>query len=187
MDDRALRIGVLLAAHVVFLSAAALRILRGERRHLLESRGPWWLEYYPPLVWLPFVAAYVGRTGLELADGLRLAGVAVAVGSALFAAWAMWSLGRSYGIRMDLFEGHRLMTTGPYRFVRHPMYLGILSFHIGATFALESLLLLAATALYVVPFTAARIVAEEKLLRAGFGASHAAYVERVPPLVPFLR
>ncbi len=88
---------------------------------------------------------------------------------------------------MDLFEGHRLVTTGPYRFVRHPMYLGILSFHIGATFALESLLLLAATALYVVPFTAARIVAEEKVLRAGFGASHTAYVERVPPLVPFLR
>src|SRR3989449_11646445 len=96
MDDRALRIAVLLAAHVIFLSAAALRVVRGQRRHLLRSRGSWWLEYYPPLVWLPFVAAYFVRIGVDVADGLRLSGVAVAVGSALFAAWAMWSLGRSY-------------------------------------------------------------------------------------------
>ena len=41
---------------------------------------------------------------------LRLAGLALAVASAVFAAWAMWSLGKSYGIRMDLFDGHRLVT-----------------------------------------------------------------------------
>ncbi|HEV8535078.1 MAG TPA: isoprenylcysteine carboxylmethyltransferase family protein [Candidatus Limnocylindria bacterium] len=187
MDDRAFRIGVLLAAHVIFLSAAALRITNGQRGHLLRSRAAWWLQYYPPLVWLPFVVAYAFPVGVELADGLQLAGVAIAVGSALFAAWAMWSLGRSYGIRMDLFEGHRLVTEGPYRVVRHPMYLGIVFFHIGAIFAMESLLLLAATALVVVPFTAARIVAEEGVLREGFGAKYAAFIERVPALVPFAR
>jgi protein-S-isoprenylcysteine O-methyltransferase Ste14 len=88
---------------------------------------------------------------------------------------------------MDLFEGHRLVTEGPYRVVRHPMYLGILAFHIGAIFAMESLLLLAATAFYVVPFTAARIVAEDRVLREGFGAKWAAFSERVPTLVPFAR
>ncbi|TMC76586.1 MAG: isoprenylcysteine carboxylmethyltransferase family protein, partial [Chloroflexi bacterium] len=187
MDDRTLRIGVLLAAHVIFLSAAALRIIRGQRRHLLRSRAAWWLQYYPPLVWIPFVVAYVLPLSIELAYGLQLAGVVLAVGSALFAAWAMWSLGRSYGIRMDLFEGHRLVTEGPYRVVRHPMYLGILSFHIGAIFALQSLLLLAATALYVVPFTAVRIVAEERVLLQGFGDAYGAFVRRVPALVPFAR
>src|SRR3989454_4659846 len=100
---------------------------------------------------------------------------------------SMWSLGRSYGIRMALFEGHRLVTEGPYRVVRHPMYLGILSFHIGAIFALQSLLLLAATALYVVPFTAVRIVAEERVLLQGFGDAYVAFVRRVPALVPFAR
>jgi len=187
MDDRALRIAVLLAAHVIFLSAAALRIIRGQRAHLLRSHAAWWLQYYPPLVWLPFVLAYAIPLSIELADGLQVAGVVLAVGSALFAAWAMWSLGRSYGIRMDLFEGHRLVTEGPYRVVRHPMYLGILSFHIGATFAMQSLLLLAATALYVVPFTAARIVAEERVLLQGFGDAYSAFVRRVPALVPFGR
>ena len=187
MDDRALRIAVLLAAHVIFLSAAALRIIRGQRRHLLRSRAAWWLQYYPPLVWLPFVLAYAVPLSVELADGLQVAGVVLAAASALFAAWAMWSLGRSYGIRMDLFEGHRLVTEGPYRVVRHPMYLGILSFHIGATFAMQSLLLLAATALFVVPFTAVRIVAEERVLLQGFGDAYGAFVRRVPALVPFTR
>lgn len=187
MDDRTLRIGVLLAAHVIFLSAFALRIIRGQRGHLLQSRAAWWLQYYPPLVWLPFVAAYAVPLTIELADGLQLAGVGVAIVSALFAAWAMWSLGKSYGIRMDLFDGHRLVTEGPYRIVRHPMYLGIVTFHVGATLAMQSLLLLAATALYVVPFTAVRIVAEERVLLEGFGAKWIAFTARVPTLVPLAR
>jgi protein-S-isoprenylcysteine O-methyltransferase Ste14 len=187
MDDRTLRIGVLLAAHIIFLSAAALRIIRGQRGHLIRSQAAWWLQYYPPLVWLPFVVAYALPLSIELAYGLQLAGVVLAAGSALFAAWAMWSLGRSYGIRMDLFEGHRLVTEGPYRVVRHPMYLGILSFHIGAIFALQSMLLLAATALLVVPFTAVRIVAEERVLLQGFGEAYGSFVRRVPALVPFAR
>src|SRR5947209_20499572 len=187
MDDRTLRIGVLLAAHVIFLSAAALRIIRGQRRHLLRSRAAWWLQYYPPLVWLPFVVAYVVPLTIELADGLQLAGVVLAVGSALFAAWAMWSLGRSYGIRMDLFEGHRLVTAGPYRIVRHPMYLGILIFQLGATLAMESALLLVATIVYAIPFTIARIVAEEHVLIQGLGDQYRSFVSRVPALVPFAR
>src|SRR5437899_12048415 len=80
MDDRALRIGVLLAAHVIFLSAAALRIIRGRRRHLLRSRAAWWLQYYPPLVWLPFVVAYAVPLTIELADGVQVAGIILAVG-----------------------------------------------------------------------------------------------------------
>src|SRR5213083_1014981 len=179
MDDRALRIGVLLAAHIIFLSAGALRILRGQRRHLLRSRAPWFLQYYPPLVWIPFVVAYFFPLPVDLPIEIRFAGLALAVGSAVFAAWAMWSLGKSYGIRMDLFEGHRLVTAGPYRVVRHPMYLGILSFHIGAIFALQSMLLVAAAALFVVPFTAVRIVAEERVLLQGFGEAYGAFVRRV--------
>ena len=47
--------------------------------------------------------------------------------------------------------------------------------------------LLAATALYVVPFTAVRIVAEERVLLQGFGEAYGAFVRRVPALVPFAR
>jgi protein-S-isoprenylcysteine O-methyltransferase Ste14 len=185
MDDRSLRIAVLLSAHLIFLSAAALRILRGQRAHLLVADAPWWIQYYPPLVWLPFVVAYVQPLAIDLDASLRLLGLGIAVASAAFAAWAMWSLGRSYGIRMDVFEGHSLKTDGPYGLVRHPMYLGIVLFHVGASLALESPLLLAITALFVVPFTAVRIGAEDKVLRDAFGERYLRYAERVPALIPF--
>ena len=118
MDDRSLRIAVLLSAHMIFLSAAALRILRGHREHRLVAGAPWWVQYYPPLVWLPFVVAYAEPLAIDLDQTLRYVGLAIAVVSAAFAAWAMWSLGRSYGIRMDVFEGHSLKTDGPYGLVR---------------------------------------------------------------------
>jgi protein-S-isoprenylcysteine O-methyltransferase Ste14 len=187
MDDRALRISVLLAAHVIFLSAGALRIIRGTRGHLLRSQNPWWLQYYPPLVWIPFVIAYFFPVAVDLPTPVRLAGLAIAIASAVFGAWAMWSLGKSYGIRMDLFDGHRLVTGGPYRITRHPMYLGIVSFHVGGTLAMESLALLAITLLYVIPFTALRIRAEDGVLATGFGDEFRAFAGRVPALVPFTR
>jgi protein-S-isoprenylcysteine O-methyltransferase Ste14 len=65
------------------------------------------------------------------------------------------------------------------------MYLGIVLFHVGASLALESPLLLVATALFVAPFTALRISAEEKVLKDAFGERYLRYAERVPALIPF--
>lgn len=191
MDDRTLRIAVLLAAHVIFLSAAALRIVRGQRGHLLRTEAPWWIQYYPPFVWLPFVLVYSQVAwfpslipAVDLEPAVQLAGFAFALASALFAAWGMWTLGRSYGIRLDLFEGHTLKTDGVFALVRHPMYLGIVLFHLGASLALESLALLLITAFFVVPLTLARIAAEDAVLREGFGTQHVEYARRVPALMP---
>jgi protein-S-isoprenylcysteine O-methyltransferase Ste14 len=191
VDDRSIRIAVLLSAHVIFLSAAALRIVRGQRRHLLRTEAPWWIQYYPPLVWLPFVLVYAQVAWLpslipavDLAPIAQLAGFGLALASALFAAWGMWTLGRSYGIRLDLFEGHTLKTDGAFALVRHPMYLGVVLFHLGAAVALESIPLLALTAIVVVPLTLARIAAEDAVLREGFGTRHAEYARRVPALIP---
>ena len=184
MDDRALRISVLLAA-------AHHLSLRGRppdrprpARHLLRSTDAWWLQYYPPLVWIPFVIAYFFPFAVDLPMPVRLAGLAIAIASAVFAAWAMWSLGKSYGIRMDLFDGHRLVTearTGS-RAIR--CTLGIVSFHVGATIAMESLLLLLITLVYVIPFTLMRIRAEDRVLATGFGDEYRTFAGRVPALVP---
>jgi protein-S-isoprenylcysteine O-methyltransferase Ste14 len=151
------------------------------------SRGPWWIEYYPPLVWLPFLVAYFQPLPIDLHITVQYAGLVIGIASALFAAWAMWALGRSYGIRTDIFDGHRLVTDGPYALVRHPMYLGIVLYHAGATLVLQSPLLLALTALVIIPYTAMRIAYEEGPLREAFGDRYATYQRTVPPLLPFVR
>jgi len=187
MDDRTIKIAVLIAAHAIFLSAGALRIIRGQRGHQLVAKAPWWIEYYPPLVWLPFLVAYFQPFPVDLDMSVQLAGLVLSAASALFAAWAMWSLGRSYGIRTDIFDGHVLKTDGPYALVRHPMYLGIVLYHVGATLVLQSPLLLALTALVIAPYTAIRIAYEERALRTAFGDRYATYQREVPPLLPFVR
>ena len=186
MDDRTLKIAVLIAAHAIFLSAAALRVLRGQRGHQIVSRGPWWIEYYPPLVWLPFLVAYFQPFPIDLHVNVQYAGLGIGIASALFAAWAMWALGRSYGIRTDIFDGHKLVTSGPYALVRHPMYLGIVVYHLGASLVLQSPLLFALTALIIAPYTSIRIAYEERPLLQAFGERYASY-QRDVPIVPLVR
>ena len=192
MDDRTIRIAVLLSAHIIFLSAGALRIVRGQRGHLVRTQAPWWIQYYPPLVWLPFVFVYsqvAWFAGLlpsvDLGTRTQLAGLGIAIASAVFAAWGMWALGRSYGIRLDLFEGHALKTDGAFALVRHPMYFGIVGFHLGASLALESVALLILTGIVVMPLTFIRVAAEERVLTEAF-APYADYARRVPSLIPLI-
>ena len=192
MDDRTIRVAVLLSAHIIFLSAGALRIVRGQRGHLVRTEAPWWIQYYPPLVWLPFVLIYTQVAwfagllpSVDLGIRTQLAGLGLAIGSAIFAAWGMWALGRSYGIRLDLFEGHTLKTDGAFALVRHPMYFGIVAFHIGASLALQSVPLLILTGIVVVPLTFVRVAAEERVLREAF-SPYADYARRVPALFPLI-
>ena len=102
-------------------------------------------------------------------------------------AWQIFSkvtLGRSFGI---LPAARGLVTRGPYRFVRHPIYLGYLVGHLGfllSNFSLYNLLLLAM--LYV--GQTVRMLREEAVMRAGArGAEYAAYCSTVRwRIVPYI-
>src|SRR5688572_82232 len=188
VDDRTLRAAIIVIGHFMWLSTAALRFLRGDRAHRVQQRSHWLVELYPVLVWIPLVFAtffFVGQ--VELEDSAQIAGVGLALVGSLFAAWTMWSLGKSYGVRTDVFEGHQLKASGPFGVVRHPQLLGIITYHVGASLALESLALLAITAVVIVPYTAMRIGAEERVLRVAFGPEYDAYSARVPRLLPLPR
>ena len=89
------------------------------------------------------------------------------------------------GSTVEIVEGHRVISTGPYAIVRHPMYVGIMVMVVGAPVALGSwwaLLAVLGTILALVW----RILDEEKLLR-GDLAGYAEYARRVRyRLVPFV-
>jgi len=134
------------------------------------------------LAWLP---AYTDRLDLWTVDGgaVRWLGVALfAAGGALRIA-RVFALGRRFSGLVAIQPGHELLTTGLYRVIRHPSYLGLLVNALGWALAFRSLAGVLVTAALVPPLLA-RIRAEERLLHAQFGAAYDAYRRRTARLIP---
>jgi protein-S-isoprenylcysteine O-methyltransferase Ste14 len=81
--------------------------------------------------------------------------------------------------------GHTLVTTGIYRVIRHPSYLGLLVNSLGWALVFRSGVGVLLTALTILPLLA-RIRAEEALLRTQFGGEYDAYCSRTSRLIPRL-
>lgn len=99
---------------------------------------------------------------------------------------ALKTLGKEWSITARVVTGHKLATEGPYRFVRHPIYTGMLGMLIGTGIAVSYWpALLVAIAVFLIG-TSIRIRIEERLLRETFGSEFETYVRSVPALVPGL-
>lgn len=84
-------------------------------------------------------------------------------------------------------DGHRLVTTGPYRFVRHPMYLSVLVCFAGSTIAIGSYVIATVTLVFL-PIAISWAATEERLLASsGLGQQFQDYQRRAGRLVPRLR
>jgi protein-S-isoprenylcysteine O-methyltransferase Ste14 len=81
--------------------------------------------------------------------------------------------------------GHTLVTTGIYRIIRHPSYLGLLVNSLGWALAFRAGVGVLLTTLLMLPLLA-RIRAEEALLRTQFGGEYEAYCARTARLIPGL-
>lgn len=115
--------------------------------------------------------------------GVALAGAVLALTGALFAAWGKARLGRLFSPHLGVQEGHRLVTSGPYAVVRHPIYLGLIDFLIGSALYFNDVALLTAAFLFVIWF-AAQIRIEERFFAAHFGDEWLEYQARTPALFP---
>jgi protein-S-isoprenylcysteine O-methyltransferase Ste14 len=100
------------------------------------------------------------------------------------AVWARLYLGRNWGMPMTQKERPELVTTGPYRHIRHPIYTGILLGMIGTTIALSPYWLVGviATGAYFV-YSA---FAEERFMASHFPDTYPAYKRSTKMLVPFV-
>jgi protein-S-isoprenylcysteine O-methyltransferase Ste14 len=117
------------------------------------------------------------------------AAVSIMLGAASVALlWAaLRHLGLEWRIKAVVTPRHRLVTTGPYRLVRHPVFAAMLLLLVstGLLFAPWWALLLA-LAVYLCG-TEIRVRAEDGLLARRFGERFARYRESVPAYLPFLR
>ncbi len=121
------------------------------------------------LNWLPFCAGSV-----LYFPGISLYG------------WGLVTLRAQFGVSgilgAQLYRGHTLITDGPYAYLRHPMYAGVLLAALGATllFRTWAMVLFLPMSLVVV----VRAEHEEDLLAEAFGQTWGAYAARVPKWIP---
>jgi protein-S-isoprenylcysteine O-methyltransferase Ste14 len=112
-------------------------------------------------------------------------GAVLAIASAGFGIWAIYTLGRQWSIQARLRTDHRLVTRGPYRWVRHPVYSCFFGLLIATGLVFSTAPGLAIGVLLYATGTAIRIRSEDALLREQFGQEFDDYSRRTPALIPF--
>lgn len=117
---------------------------------------------------------------------VRWVGAVATVGGIPLLVWVQWSLGKNFAATLHVREGHTLVTTGPYRWVRHPMYTLIFVFGIGLLLLTANWLvggpMLVASALIIFQ----RLSKEEALMIEQFGDEYRRYMQRTGRFLPRL-
>jgi protein-S-isoprenylcysteine O-methyltransferase Ste14 len=121
-------------------------------------------------------------------------GTARIAASAIFAVLAAvlsWSsvhhLGRQFRIQAGLYEDHRLIRTGPYAWVRHPIFASLLAALVCTLLLLTPWQWCVVSLLVFLTGTEIRIRNEERLLASRFPDEFRDYRRHVPAYLPFLR
>ncbi|MBV8065531.1 MAG: isoprenylcysteine carboxylmethyltransferase family protein [Actinobacteria bacterium] len=169
------------AAFWLYWLAAAFSMKRG--------RVPWSRTLRIRLVILVVVVVLV-RVGVFRHHGVHtdvwrdVVGLVLFFAGLLFAIWARLAIGRNWGTPMTEKLDPELVTSGPYRFVRHPIYSGIILAGIGTGIALSWywLVIVAIAGSYFV-YSA---TVEERYLSEQFPDTYPAYKRRTKMLVPFI-
>lgn len=111
-------------------------------------------------------------------------GAAMCVCGILFAVWARVNIGRNWGQPMSLKEQPELVATGPYAYVRHPIYSGILLALLGTALVGSGVCFLLFIFFFIYLIYSAKT--EERLLLQQFPDSYPEYMKRTKMLIPFV-
>jgi protein-S-isoprenylcysteine O-methyltransferase Ste14 len=118
---------------------------------------------------------------------LSIAAAALAVGSVWLSLAAVKTLGKQWSFAARLVEDHELITEGPYRLVRNPIYAGMLGKMVATGLVVSHWTALVVAVPIFLAGTMIRVRSEERLMRDAFGAKFDDYARRVPALIPLPR
>lgn len=100
--------------------------------------------------------------------------------------WAIHTLGRFFNTSVILQEGHRMITSGPYRVVRNPSYSGALLSFVGTGLCFSNWASLAVIVVFTLAGYWRRITVEQQALLQHFGDPYREYIGRTWALIPFV-
>jgi protein-S-isoprenylcysteine O-methyltransferase Ste14 len=183
--ERAL-IGILWLAWVIYWIAAARQTAANRRTESLLTGASYRIPLLTGIILLVFSRASLPGIGFNLWSlNPFIFGVAVILIAAglSFAVWARLHLGKYWSGRITLKVDHRVIQTGPYAWVRHPIYSGLILALLGTAISLGTVQAFFGFAFMLVSFIR-KLTLEENWLRSHFGAEYELYQKRVRALIP---
>ena len=172
------------------LGGGIVLLLERRRRSIREEKGDrsFWaiipgflaIFYAPPIEYL-LLPAFIPRLPV-----MQYASLALLFLAFTLRMWVRAAIGKMYTGHVQVLEGHRLVRSGPYRWIRHPGYLGFVIMALGLAIGYSSLIGLIAIPTLMLPGLAYRINVEEKLLLAQFGDEYLEYARHTRRLIPGL-
>jgi protein-S-isoprenylcysteine O-methyltransferase Ste14 len=112
-------------------------------------------------------------------------GAALTFAGLAFCVWARFVIADNWSSDVQLKRDHELIVEGPYRWVRHPIYTGLLLAFIGSALAVGEWRGALAVAIVALAFWR-KLRREEAVMRRQFGETYDRYAASVPALIPFV-
>jgi protein-S-isoprenylcysteine O-methyltransferase len=131
------------------------------------------------------IALGYARVG-ALPHWLFYPGLALFIVGLALTMWAYRTLGRFFSLIVQVQTDHRVVDTGPYRFVRHPGYAGVVLGFLGLGLALQSWAALVLMAVATPAALAYRLRVEEQFLVGELGDEYVRYAGRTKRLIPYI-
>ena len=145
------------------------------------------------VIWIAIALVFVSWVSPDLfatrlvpaGPAFTAAGLLVTIAGLVFAIWARVHLGKNWSTRPAIRTGHTLTRTGPYRYVRHPIYSGILLALLGTAIGIGYLVVFFCVLILLVGFIT-KFRMEERFLEEEFGEEYARYRQEVRALIPYV-
>ena len=112
-------------------------------------------------------------------------GLIITILGLVIAIWARVSLGTNWSGNITFKENHKLVKKGPYKFVRHPIYTGILLMSLGTVISIGTLASVIGLAILFISFWI-KLKQEEKLMIEHFKKDYIYYKKATRALIPYL-
>lgn len=178
-------VGARAAKRAVRVHGGSINQLANEARGLVAVRATLGLVFYAALGGWLFAPHAFAWAYLSVPSALRWTSALLLVPTLAFFTWSYATLGSNYRGGIGLYDGHVLVTRGPYAIVRHPIYLAFIVIMLLAL-PLTANWVIGTSGLALVSLIAlVRIPQEERQLHERFGAAWAAYASRTRCLLPW--
>jgi len=126
---------------------------------------------------------WIDAFSFPLPAWLRWSGFAIGLVSVIFWTWTQVTLDTQWSAQLQLTKGHRLLTTGPYARLRHPLYAGMLGWCAAISLLTANWIFVAVCALSIFGLLR-RVPKEEQMMIEAFGEEYRDYMKRTGRFFP---